>query len=327
MLGLFGSTVIAPGNPGAWFASYNNFITKYAAMAQQEHVELFCVGCEFKTLSHSQFQSNWTAVIGAIRTAYSGPLTYAANSNTLGDELFTVSFWPLLDLMLWGFVTLYLRNFRQDLPKFVTFFLGALILWDILYRAQQGISVSFLEEVWSKNLLNLFVSPMRPSELLAALMSISVFKLLMAGGVSALLAWFFFSFNLFVLGISLLPFVLNLMLMGWAIGIVTMASILRYGQEAEVMAWGLAFLVQPISAVFYPVSVLPAWLQPLALMIPASHIFEGMRAVVETGAIPTASLIKATLLNLVYLGLAIYFFYRNLRIVKIKGLLMRSGTE
>jgi len=238
-----------------------------------------------------------------------------------------IFFWPLLDLMLWGFVTLYLRNFRQDLPKFATFFLGALILWDILYRAQQGISVSFLEEVWSKHLLNLFVSPMRPSEFLAALMSISVFKLLMAGGVSALLAWLFFSFNLFVLGISLLPFVLNLMLMGWAIGIVTMASILRYGQEAEVMAWGLAFLVQPISAVFYPVSVLPAWIQPIALMVPASHIFEGMRAVVETGAIPVGSLLKATLLNLIYLGVAVYFFYHNLRIVKIKGLLMRSGTE
>lgn len=238
-----------------------------------------------------------------------------------------IFFWPLLDLMLWGFVTVYLRNFRQDLPKFVAFFLGALILWDILYRAQQGISVSFLEEVWSKNLLNLFVSPMRPSEFLAALMSISVFKLLMAGGVSALLAWLFYSFNLFVLGISLLPFVLNLMLMGWAIGIVTMASILRYGQEAEVMAWGLAFLVQPISAVFYPVSVLPGWLQPVALMIPASHIFEGMRAVVEIGSVPTASLLKATFLNLFYLTLAVSFFYHNLRIVKIRGLLMRSGTE
>ncbi|WDT82353.1 MAG: hypothetical protein MPW14_11830 [Candidatus Manganitrophus sp.] len=160
-----------------------------------------------------------------------------------------VFFWPLIDLLLWGFVTLYLQRFQENLPKFVTFFLGALILWDILYRAQQGISVSFLEEVWSKNLLNLFVTPMRPSEFLAALMSISVLKLLTAGFASAFLAWFLYSFNVFVLGVSLLPFVLNLAVMGWSIGIFTMASILRYGQEAEVMAWGLAFLVQPISAV------------------------------------------------------------------------------
>jgi ABC-2 type transport system permease protein len=238
-----------------------------------------------------------------------------------------IFFWPLLDILLWGFVTLYLRNFQTGLPKFVTFFLGALILWDILYRAQQGISVSFLEEVWSKNLLNLFVSPLRPSEFLTALMSISVFKLLTAGIASAFLAWFFYSFNLFLLGISLIPFVLNLMIMGWAIGVVTMATILLYGQEAEVMAWGLAFLVQPISAVFYPVSVLPTWLQPLALMIPSSHIFEGMRAVVETGQIPVEALIKAAALNAIYLSGALFLFYRNLRVVKDRGLLMRSGTE
>lgn len=238
-----------------------------------------------------------------------------------------VFFWPLIDLLLWGFVTLYLRRFQTNLPKFVTFFLGALILWDILYRAQQGISVSFLEEVWSKNLLNLFVTPMRPSEFLAALISISVAKLLTAGLASAFLAWFLYSFNLFVLGVALIPFVLNLAVMGWSIGIITMASILRYGQEAEVMAWGLAFLVQPISAVFYPVSVMPAWVQPIAWMMPSSHVFEGMRAVVESGAFPVGELVKAVLLNLIYFSLALAFFYRNLKIVKEKGLLLRSGTE
>ncbi|TAK07494.1 MAG: ABC transporter permease [Candidatus Manganitrophaceae bacterium] len=238
-----------------------------------------------------------------------------------------VLFWPLIDLLLWGFVTLYLQRFQANLPKFVTFFLGALILWDILYRAQQGISVSFLEEVWSKNLLNLFVTPMRPSEFLAALLTISIAKLLTAGLASAFLAWLFYSFNLFVLGLSLIPFVLNLALMGWAIGIITMASILLYGQEAEVMAWGLAFLVQPVSAVFYPVSVMPAWVQPIAWMMPSSHVFEGMRAVVETGAFPVEELVKAFILNLFYLSLALSFFYRNLRVVKEKGLLLRSGTE
>lgn len=238
-----------------------------------------------------------------------------------------VFFWPLIDLLLWGFVTLYLQRFQENLPKFVAFFLGALILWDILYRAQQGISVSFLEEVWSKNLLNLFVTPMRASEFLAALMSISVLKLLTAGFASAFLAWFLYSFNVFVLGVSLIPFVLNLAVMGWSIGIITMASILRYGQEAEVMAWGLAFLVQPISAVFYPVSVMPDWVQPIAWMMPSSHVFEGMREVVETGAFPVEALVKAVILNLLYLFLALSFFYRNLRIVKEKGLLLRSGTE
>ncbi len=158
-------------------------------------------------------------------------------------------------------------------------------------------------------------------------MTISVGKMLMAGAASALLAWLFYSFNLFVIGLSLIPFVLNLLIMGWAIGIVSMSAILRYGQEAEVLAWGLGFLIQPVSAVFYPVSVLPTWIQPVALLIPATHVFEGMRAVLETGAVPHDSLIKALLLNGVYLVLAICFFYYNLRLVKQKGLLMHRGKE
>jgi ABC-2 type transport system permease protein len=231
----------------------------------------------------------------------------------------------VLDLFVWGFVTLYLRN--ASVPKFVSFFLGALILWDILFRAQQGISVSFLEEIWSRNLPNLFVSPLRPSEFLAGLMTIGLVKVFLAGGVGALLAWFFYSYNIFLIGIALIPFVLNLMVMGWAIGIVTMATILRFGQEAEMMAWGLAFLVQPFSAVFYPVSVLPKWLQPVAAVLPSAHIFEGMRHVIETGQVDTRSLLIATLLNGFYLAGAIALFYGSLRVAKEKGLIIRSGTE
>ncbi len=242
-------------------------------------------------------------------------------------RLMEIFFWPLLDLLLWGFITFYLEKVRPDLPTFVKFFLGALILWDVLYRAQQGFSVSFLEEIWSRNLLNLFVSPMRPIEFLASLMCISIFKLLSAAVVTALLAWVFYSFNILLLGVALIPFVLNLTLMGWAIGLITIAVILRYGQEAEVMAWGLAFLVQPISAVFYPVSILPVWLQPFALAMPASHVFEGMRQVVEGGPFPVSSLFTAFVLNGIYLAMATALFYRNLRVVKMKGLLMHSGVE
>jgi ABC-2 type transport system permease protein len=240
-------------------------------------------------------------------------------------RLAEVFFWPLLDLFVWGFVTLYLRNF--PIPKVVSFFLGALILWDILFRAQQGISVSFLEEIWAKNLPNLFVSPLRPAEFLAGLMLISVVKVLLAGFVGALLAWLFYSYDLSRLGLALIPFVLNLMIMGWSIGIVTMSTILRFGQEAEMMAWGLAFLVQPFSAVFYPVSVLPAWIQPISLLMPSSHVFEGMRQVIETGQVEAHRLLMATGLNALYFSLAVALFYHNLRVARDKGLLIRSGIE
>ena len=241
------------------------------------------------------------------------------------QRMMEIVYWPLLDLMVWGFITVYLARFKEGLPAFVAFFLGALILWDILFRAQQGICISFLEEIWSRNLLNLFVSPLRIGEFLASTMLVSLIKVIGAAIMTIGLAYLFYSFNLFMIGLSLFPFVINLVVTGWAIGIFTTAIILRYGQEAEVLAWGLAFLFQPVSAVFYPISVLPPWLQTIAKGIPAAHVFEGMRAVIETKNFPLTELYWAAGLNVLYLAVAILFFNGMFRIVKMKGLLVRVG--
>lgn len=241
------------------------------------------------------------------------------------QRMMEIVYWPLLDLLVWGFITMYLARYKEGLPAFVTFFLGALILWDILFRAQQGICISFLEEIWSRNLLNLFVSPLRVGEFLSATMLVSILKVIGAAIMTIALAYFLYSFNLFIIGLSLIPFVINLVVMGWAVGIFTTAIILRYGQEAEVLAWGLAFLFQPVSAVFYPISVLPPFLQRIAEGIPAAHVFEGMRAVIETKTFPVTELLWASGLNVLYLIGAILFFNWMFRIVKVKGLLVRVG--
>jgi len=242
-----------------------------------------------------------------------------------GTRLLETVYWPLLDLVLWGFVTVYLSRHAEGLPQFVAFLLGALILWDILFRAQQGISVSFLEDVWARNFLNIFVSPLTTGEYLMALMLSSLLKILIAGAVLTLMAWLLFSFNIFLIGVSLLPFLLLLVVLGWAIGLVTTAIILRFGQQAEVLAWGIALLFQPVSAVFYPVSVLPPFLQAVARFMPAAHVFEGMRAVISTGAFPKRALLAALALDVVYLAGALLFFFWMFRVVKRKGLLARVG--
>jgi ABC-2 type transport system permease protein len=233
-----------------------------------------------------------------------------------------IFYWPLIDLFVWGFITIYLE---RHLNTYVTAFLGALILWDILFRSQQGVSVTFLEEVWSRNLLNLFVAPLRPIEFLIASMLMGLFMVTAATLASALLAWLFYAFNLLVLGLALLPFILNLLAMGWAVGVVTTAIVLRFGQKAEVLAWGLMFLFQPVSAVFYPVAVLPAWLQPVAMGVPATHVFEGMRQVLAQGAFPWPSLLWATGLNSLYLLAAFAFFYWIFGQVRELGLLLKVG--
>ncbi|HEY5649588.1 MAG TPA: ABC transporter permease [Nitrospiria bacterium] len=240
-------------------------------------------------------------------------------------RIMEIVYWPLLDLLVWGFITVYLAQFREGLPAFVTFFIGALILWDILFRAQQGICISFLEEIWSRNFLNLFVSPLRTGEYLASIMVVSILKVTAAATFTVVIALLLYDFNIFIIGVSLVPFVFNLVIMGWAVGIMTTAIILRYGQQAEVLAWGLAFLFQPISAVFYPVSVLPGILQVIAQVIPAAHIFEGMRAVINTQAFPAEELIWATGLNVFYIWGSIVFFNWMFRRVKDKGLLVRVG--
>jgi ABC-2 type transport system permease protein len=235
-------------------------------------------------------------------------------------------YWPFLDLVLWGFVSLYLREQSGGMgTNFVAFFIGALILWDLLFRAQQGVSLAYLEEVWARNLLNLFVSPLTVADFLLSTLVISLVKLGFSVVVMAALAYAFYGFNLLVLGVALLPFVFNLLLFGWALGIFTTAMVLRLGQGAESLAWVVAFAFQPLACVFYPVSVLPGWLQPIALATPASHIFEGMRAVLGGQAFPASQIGWALGLNALFMGAAVWFFYRTFAFVREKGLLAKTG--
>jgi len=236
-----------------------------------------------------------------------------------------IIYWPFVDLVVWGFITLYLAQFKSALPSVVVFFLGALILWDVLFRAQQGITISFLEEIWSRNLMNLFASPLTPGEFLAATMILSVGKVLAVSCVTVLAALAFYCFNVFVLGFSQIPLVINLIIAGWCIGVLTTGLIMRYGQEVEVLAWGMVFLFQPISCVFYPMDVLPGWLQVIAQMNPATHVFEGMRAVITTGTFPAHSLAWAVGLNALYLSVLIAWFHMMFEACKEQGRLVRVG--
>ncbi|MEI6676579.1 MAG: ABC transporter permease, partial [Verrucomicrobiota bacterium] len=204
-------------------------------------------------------------------------------------RLVEMVFWPIVDLLVWGFLTVYLRQSTSgDFPQFITFLLGAMILWDILFRAQQGVAISFLEDVWTRNLLNIFVAPVRSAEYLSATFAVGVLRICVTAVALVVIGWLAYSFNVFVMRWWLIPFFLNLMLFGWSLGMISTALILRWGQAAESLAWAVPFFIQPVVAVFYPVSVLPAWLQPIALALPATHIFEGMREVMRTGSMSWA---------------------------------------
>ncbi|WP_291298259.1 ABC transporter permease [Elioraea sp.] len=240
-------------------------------------------------------------------------------------RLLELAYWPILQMTIWGFVSEFMVRSSGWAAAASGVLIGAVLLWEVCLRSQMGFAISFLEEVWSRNLGNLFVSPIRPWELVAGLVTMSVLRMT-AGIVPAiLLAWALYAFAITDMGFVLIAFFALLMAMGWAVALAVTAMVLRHGAGAEALAWSVLFGLAPLSAVFYPVSILPSWLQPVALAIPATHVFEGMRAALLEGSVATGHLAAAAVLNVVWLGLAAWLFAWVFRIARQKGLLLNVG--
>jgi ABC-2 type transport system permease protein len=234
-------------------------------------------------------------------------------------------YWPTVQMVLWGFITLFLVNHSSWLAQASGVLISGVLLWDVLFRGQLGVALVFMEEMWSRNLGQLFVSPLRPGELVAALLAMSLIRTLIGVGGAALIAIPLFHYSIFDLGLPLLAFFVNLIVMGWAIGLAVSGLVLRYGLGAESMAWIAIFAVQPVSGVYYPVETLPGWLQTIAHGLPSSHVFEGMRAVLIDGHFRADLLVTALALNVMYLGAGIAVFLAYFRSARVRGLLLHIG--
>jgi ABC-2 type transport system permease protein len=241
-------------------------------------------------------------------------------------RLLELAYWPVLQMCIWGFTASFLAA-RMGSPVAIAAgtLLGGVLLWEVALRSQMGVAISFLEELWSRNLGHVFVSPLRPWELVAALIGMSIVR--MAAGVAPaiLLAWALYAFNLFALGPILVLFFINLMVMGWWVSLGVVSLILRHGAGAEALAWSVLFGLTPFSAVFYPVSILPVWVQPIALALPSAHVFEGMRAVLLTGTIEWGHMAWAFGLNALWLAAAVAVFAQQFRQARVRGALLSIG--
>jgi len=241
-------------------------------------------------------------------------------------RLLELGYWPVLQMCIWGFTATFLAS-RMGSPAVLAgaTLLGGVLLWEVALRSQMGVAISFLEEMWSRNLGHISVSPMRPWELVAALVLMSVIR--MAGGVlpAILVAWLLYAYNLFALGPVVVLFFMNLMIMGWAVALAVVSLILRHGAGAEALAWSVLFGLTPFSSVFYPVAVLPRALQPIALALPSAHVFEGMRGVLLNGEVRWDHLIATFALNAVWLAGAALLFARQFRQARLRGALLSIG--
>jgi ABC-2 type transport system permease protein len=241
-------------------------------------------------------------------------------------RLFDVTVWPVVDTVLFGSLGVFFA--RQGGPSTaaeagVAYLLSGIVLWHVVYQSQIAVSTGFMEETWTRNLLSLMVTPLRELELIAGVALFGLVKLVMGVGVVALTAFALYAFDVTDLGPGLLPVFALLLANGWAIALLVVGLMLRFGNGAEALAWGIMFVVMPLGGVLYPVESLPAVVQPLSQLLPTTHAFAAGRQLVEGGPTPWGELALAAAGTVVVIAGALAFVAWMLRLFRRRGYVTR----
>jgi ABC-2 type transport system permease protein len=235
--------------------------------------------------------------------------------------------WVAIDIVVWGFLTRYLNTVSGSQVNFVPSLLGAVLFWDFFTRIMQGVTTAFFEDVWSRNFLNVFATPLSISEYVMGLVLTSIATSVVGLIVMLTLATLVFGLSFGALGLMLLPFVVVLFLFGVALGIFASALVLRLGPASEWLVWPLPAMLSPFVGVYYPLATLPAWMQSVGHLLPPSYVFEGMRALINGQPFSGSALLLGGGLAVLQVLLAGYFFARVFRYTVRTGLLARYSAE
>jgi ABC-2 type transport system permease protein len=241
-------------------------------------------------------------------------------------RLFDVTVWPIVDTVLFGSLGVFFV--RQGGPSSaaqagVAYLLSGIVLWHVVYQAQIAVSTGFMEETWSRNLLSLMVTPLKELELVAGIALFGLAKLVMGVGVVALAAYGLYAFDVTTLGLGLVPVMAILLMGGWAIALLVVGLMLRFGNGAEALAWGIMFVVMPLGGVFYPVEALPRFVRPVSELLPTTHAFAAGRALIDGGPMPWGELAQAAVGTLVAVAAALAFVAWMLRLFRRRGYITR----
>jgi ABC-2 type transport system permease protein len=239
-------------------------------------------------------------------------------------RLFDVSLWPLVDVVLFGSLASFVgKNGASGASTAAGYLLAGIILWHVIYQSQIAMSTGFLEETWTRNLLNMMVTPVREVEYVAGVALFGMIKLAIGVGVMVLGAFAFFSFHAWTLGWGVIPIAITLLIVGWAISLLVIGLVLRFGTGAEALAWGVMFVLLPLSGVFYPIDALPALLQPLAQALPTTHAFEALRGLVDGTGLDWVQVGIAAVGSVVMLLLACWYLVYMLKLFRSRGYITR----
>jgi ABC-2 type transport system permease protein len=236
---------------------------------------------------------------------------------------FDVVVWPVVDALLFGAIGVYFADQSGAGAKGAGLLLAGILLFHVVFQAEISLATGFMEETWSRNLLNLLVTPLREGEYAAGVVLFGLAKLAIGVTVVGLVALGLFAFNITDVGIALVPIVALLLVVGWSVGMIVIGLILRVGQGAEILAWGLLAMLMPLSGIFYPVSALPGILQPIGRVLPLTHIFAAARAVLDGDGLPWDELGIAAVGALVVAVASVWFVVRMLAVFRARGYISR----
>lgn len=222
------------------------------------------------------------------------------------DPLVDIFYWPLLDLVIWGFTSFALMKGGSEQAPLIL--LSALVMWNTCYRSNLDVSFTLLNELWSRNIVNLFATPVELKEWMTSAMALGLFDSLITAGYGSFMVWLIYGVNIFVVGPILLLIYFLLLLSGWAIGFFSAAWIVYKGQGIQKIVWVLGWFFAPFSGIFYSLDILPTWAQIIAKVIPMSYTYQILRSSIKHGTIPLYPLAMSIILNCVYLTLSLLFF-------------------
>lgn len=236
---------------------------------------------------------------------------------------FDLGIWPIVDTVIWGSIGLYVEQQGGAARSATPYMISGILLMHVMYQSNVSLATGFLDETWSRNLLNIIVSPLREAEMVTSLVITSFARMVVGLTAVALAAFVLYAFDVTTAGWGLVPVVLVLMLVGWSIALIVIGLILRFGSGAEILTWGILFIAIALSGAFYPLDALPGALQPIAALIPSSHGFEAARTLLDGEPLPWDRLGIAAIELAVLVPLAIAFVLRMLRVFRVRGYITR----
>ena len=234
-------------------------------------------------------------------------------------------YWPTIQIFLWGFISKFFTLTSSYYENTVGIILSAAILYDFLFRASISYNMMFLEEIWSRNFTNLFIAPIKISEIISALTITAIFRTLIGLVPAAILAIPLFGVSIFKIGVPLIFLMISLYIFGVTLGLLVTSGLLRYGPSFENIAWASLFFLAPLGCIYYPVEILPSILQDLAKLLPLVHIFEELRNILINNTINSSAIIISLIISAVYFAIGIVIFYLSYFGAKKRGTLINVG--